>query len=138
MSYGIETISWRPPCRFKMAAKLNPRNILCLFVAFTVVVIVANAARLSHPKILLPYHSSVITNFTLNINLSREESRLLDTCYTWWVGFVWDRDQKLTSLFLLVILLQYQNEVYFKALKMLFQRLYSFSCSFSGNQRSKK
>ncbi|XP_052692934.1 nuclear pore membrane glycoprotein 210-like [Crassostrea angulata] len=66
-----------------MAAKLNPRNILCLFVAFTVVIIVANAARLSHPKILLPYHSSVITNFTLNINLSREETRLLDTCYTW-------------------------------------------------------
>ncbi|XP_022313260.2 nuclear pore membrane glycoprotein 210-like [Crassostrea virginica] len=66
-----------------MAAKLNPKYIFCMFIVFAVVVFAINAARLSHPKVLLPYHSSIITNFTLNINLSREESRVLDSCYTW-------------------------------------------------------
>ena len=39
-------------------------------------------ARLSDPKILLPYQSSVVTNFTLKINLTREESKT-PSCYTW-------------------------------------------------------
>ncbi|XP_062607902.1 nuclear pore membrane glycoprotein 210-like [Saccostrea cucullata] len=66
-----------------MAAKINQNTILCLFILLTAAVIVINSARLSDPKILLPYHSSVITNFTLKINLSREEARLPDSCYTW-------------------------------------------------------
>ncbi|XP_048780768.2 nuclear pore membrane glycoprotein 210-like isoform X2 [Ostrea edulis] len=66
-----------------MAAKLNQRFLFSLFIALIVVFIYTNAARLSDPKILLPYHSSAITNFTLKINLSREEARLPDSCYTW-------------------------------------------------------
>lgn len=68
-----------------MAAKLNQRFLFSLFIALIVVFIYTNAARLSDPKILLPYHSSAITNFTLKINLSREEARLPDSCYTWYV-----------------------------------------------------
>jgi len=70
----------------KMAAIRNEQ--LCLFLIIAVYLIRIShieGARLSDPKILLPYHSSVITNFTLHINLTKEESHVQDNCYTWFV-----------------------------------------------------
>ncbi|KAK3608986.1 hypothetical protein CHS0354_020538 [Potamilus streckersoni] len=68
-------------CR-KMAVTFNIRTTSVVFLISFAWFIEVRAARLSDPKILLPYHSSVITNFTLKINLTREESRV-HSCYTW-------------------------------------------------------
>ncbi|KAL4239762.1 hypothetical protein ACF0H5_000565 [Mactra antiquata] len=57
--------------------------MLCSFVlCFCLSIFVVDGARLSDPKILLPFHSSVVTNYTLQINLTRDESRN-PSCYTW-------------------------------------------------------
>ncbi|XP_021353376.1 nuclear pore membrane glycoprotein 210-like isoform X2 [Mizuhopecten yessoensis] len=56
--------------------------ILTLFVAI-VIISSTQGARLSDPKILLPYHSTVVTNFTLQINITKEELHVHDSCYTW-------------------------------------------------------
>ncbi|KAL5006223.1 hypothetical protein ScPMuIL_015029 [Solemya velum] len=56
-----------------------------LGLIYVVIVLITSGlgARLSDPKILLPYHSSYVTNFTLHINLSAEESQMPDSCYKW-------------------------------------------------------
>ena len=66
----------------KMAAIFNQNLFVPIFFLFSVSVGIVLTARLSDPKILLPYHSSVITNFTLTINLTKDEARSVN-CYTW-------------------------------------------------------
>ncbi|XP_060082895.1 nuclear pore membrane glycoprotein 210-like [Ylistrum balloti] len=67
-----------------MAAICNNFAVVILTL-FVVIGIISSTqgARLSDPKILLPYHSTVVTNFTLHINLTKEESHVHDSCYTW-------------------------------------------------------
>ncbi|XP_053384665.1 nuclear pore membrane glycoprotein 210-like [Mercenaria mercenaria] len=65
-----------------MAAFFNWKMHCFVVSSVLTFVILADGARLSDPKVLLPYHSSVVTNFTLKINLTREESRS-PSCYTW-------------------------------------------------------
>lgn len=70
----------------KMAAIYN--TLVCVtFTIFSIVCLISlsQGAKLSDPKILLPYHSTVVTNFTLHINISKEESHVHDSCYTWFV-----------------------------------------------------
>ena len=65
-----------------MAAIFNQKLMFHTFLLLTMYIYQAQTAKLSDPKILLPYHSSVITNFTLSINLTKEEARSFN-CYTW-------------------------------------------------------
>ncbi|XP_055899109.1 nuclear pore membrane glycoprotein 210-like [Biomphalaria glabrata] len=56
-------------------------------IILTVLMILTNVissygAKLNAPKVLLPYYSSVITNFTLQVEYSPEES-LVANCYRW-------------------------------------------------------
>ncbi|XP_063400570.1 nuclear pore membrane glycoprotein 210-like [Mytilus trossulus] len=68
----------------RMAAIFNMKiyflTILTLFLFITS----THTARLSDPKILLPYHSSAIVNYTLHVNLTRDEVKFADSsCFTW-------------------------------------------------------
>lgn len=56
----------------------------CLFYVFLALFLSARAAKLNAPKVLLPYYSSVITNFTLEVEFSPEESQTqVANCYRW-------------------------------------------------------
>ncbi|XP_052218938.1 nuclear pore membrane glycoprotein 210-like isoform X2 [Dreissena polymorpha] len=70
------------PIKNVMAAFFNCRMFLLAFGMLISSVIDSESARLSDPKILLPYHTSVVTNFSLKINLTKDESRS-PNCYTW-------------------------------------------------------
>lgn len=52
------------------------------FYVFITLFLSAYAAKLNAPKVLLPYYSSVITNFTLEVEYSPEESQVAN-CYRW-------------------------------------------------------
>ena len=58
------------------AGMLLPITVLLLLVSG------ASGAKLNAPKVLLPYYSSVIANFTLEVEYSPEESQVTN-CYRW-------------------------------------------------------
>ncbi|CAC5367420.1 NUP210 [Mytilus coruscus] len=68
----------------RMAAIFNmPIYFLTIFTLF-LFISSTQTARLSDPKILLPYHSSAIVNYTLHVNLTRDEVKFADSsCFTW-------------------------------------------------------
>ena len=72
------------PLHCTMAAIFNQKLFFHTFLLLSVSICIVQTAKLSDPKILLPYHSSVITNFTLSINLTKDEARSFN-CYTWLV-----------------------------------------------------
>ena len=57
-----------------------------LLFSLTVLVLLQHnsvcAAKLNFPKVLLPYYSSVVVNYTLEVQFSPEESKSA-TCYRW-------------------------------------------------------
>jgi hypothetical protein len=69
----------------RMAAIFNIKLMFyvvmpCLFLKYV------QSARLSDPKILLPYHSSAVVNYTLHVNLTRDEVKFTDSsCFTWYM-----------------------------------------------------
>lgn len=55
---------------------LVPVLLQLLLVSFS------EEAKLNAPKVLLPYYSQVIANFTLEVEYSPEESQI-SNCYQW-------------------------------------------------------
>ncbi|WAR01840.1 PO210-like protein, partial [Mya arenaria] len=70
------------PMVLAMAAFFNWKLLFVISTAFLLSMSVNEGARLSDPKVLMPFYSSVVTNFTLKINLTRDEART-PSCYTW-------------------------------------------------------
>ena len=66
-----------------MAAPMNPAMapivVLCLL---SLLIPDISCAKLNAPKVLLPYYSSVIANFTLQVEYSPEEAQIAN-CYRW-------------------------------------------------------
>ena len=70
-----------------MAAPLSNMagSVVKIMLAVLVMVMLASpafGAKLNAPKVLLPYYSSVIANFTLEVEYSPEESQVAN-CYRW-------------------------------------------------------
>ncbi|XP_059163994.1 nuclear pore membrane glycoprotein 210-like [Physella acuta] len=67
-----------------MALSIRPAMAPMAFVylLFCLNIIVISGAKLNAPKVLLPYYSSVITNFTLQVEDSPEEAQTAN-CYRW-------------------------------------------------------
>ncbi|CAI9718240.1 Hypothetical predicted protein [Octopus vulgaris] len=42
-----------------------------------------SGGKLNAPKVLLPYSPTTISNFTLKVNLTKEEQAEHNHCYTW-------------------------------------------------------
>lgn len=59
-------------------------SVVKMLTAIVLIVLAAPAfgAKLNAPKVLLPYYSSVIANFTLEVEYSPEESQVAN-CYRW-------------------------------------------------------
>lgn len=67
----------------KMAAPINPAMAPITFIFFLITSIsLSSSAKLNAPKVLLPYYSSVIANFTLQVEYSPEEAQIAN-CYKW-------------------------------------------------------
>ena len=64
-----------------MESTMAPISLLLICSSFLFQPIVA--AKLNAPKVLLPFYSQVITNFTLQVEYSPEETQIAN-CYQWY------------------------------------------------------
>ncbi|CAG5123932.1 unnamed protein product, partial [Candidula unifasciata] len=54
-----------------------------LFLCFLLKFVDIHAAKLNAPKLLLPFYSSVVVNYTLEVEYSPEEAQIASTCFQW-------------------------------------------------------
>ncbi|XP_067655062.1 nuclear pore membrane glycoprotein 210-like isoform X1 [Haliotis asinina] len=66
----------------KMAATSKPFVLVMLALLILLLFDPSQSAKLNAPKVLLPYYSSVIANFTLEVEFSAEEAQGA-SCYRW-------------------------------------------------------
>ncbi|XP_071099780.1 nuclear pore membrane glycoprotein 210-like isoform X2 [Haliotis cracherodii] len=65
-----------------MAATSTPFVLFLLALLIVLLIDSSQSAKLNAPKVLLPYYSSVIANFTLEVEFSPEEAQGA-SCYRW-------------------------------------------------------
>ncbi|BFZ03901.1 hypothetical protein BsWGS_06940 [Bradybaena similaris] len=55
----------------------------CVFSSFLQHFVSVHSAKLNAPKVLLPFYSSVVVNYTLEVQYSPEDAQTENTCYQW-------------------------------------------------------